>query len=110
MRKRHRDGSGRGALLGASATGTLRSEPAVAVASEPDAVVPASPPGVVHRVRIVAVVTSPGSCIACGTCVETCPRNAIALAAVAVVDASVCTGCGLCVSDCAYGALTLAEV
>ncbi len=56
----------------------------------------------------MAIVARPGSCIACGTCVETCPRDAITLDETAVIDASICTGCGLCVSDCAYGALALA--
>jgi ferredoxin len=58
----------------------------------------------------VAIVAKPKSCIACGTCVETCARGAITLDEIAVIDASVCTGCGLCVSDCAYGALALTEV
>ena len=50
------------------------------------------------------------SCIACGACVETCARGAIALEETAVIDASVCTGCGLCVIDRAYGALALVEI
>jgi NAD-dependent dihydropyrimidine dehydrogenase PreA subunit len=58
----------------------------------------------------VAVVARPEACIACGSCVEMCPRGAISLDETAVIDASSCTGCGLCVSDCAHGALALAEV
>ena len=58
----------------------------------------------------MAIVAIPESCIACGTCVETCPRHAIALDEIAVIDASNCTGCGLCVTDCASAALALAEV
>jgi NAD-dependent dihydropyrimidine dehydrogenase PreA subunit len=58
----------------------------------------------------VAIVAKPESCIACGTCVDTCPRGAIAVEEIAVIDPSLCNGCGLCVSDCSYGALALSEV
>ena len=112
MRQRRRDGSGRGACLGpatgAGITRLVRRPPLIA--SAPGADVPANAPAVVSRARTVAIVAEPESCIACGTCVETCPRDAITLDETAVIDASICTGCGLCVSDCAYGALALAEV
>ena len=41
--------------------------------------------------RKTAVVARPESCIACGTCVETCARRAITLDETAVIDASSCT-------------------
>jgi NAD-dependent dihydropyrimidine dehydrogenase PreA subunit len=72
--------------------------------------VPASAPAFVARTRTVAVVAKPASCIACGTCVDTCLRGAITLEETAVIDPQLCNGCGLCVSDCSYGALALAEV
>ena len=110
MRRRRRDGSGRGAHL-TPGTGGRCSAPAVAIAAAPRADAPATDvPTGASRARSVAVVARPESCIACGACVETCPRNAITLEETAVIDASSCTGCGLCVSDCAQGALTLAEV
>jgi NAD-dependent dihydropyrimidine dehydrogenase PreA subunit len=55
-------------------------------------------------------------CQACGTCVESCPFDAVVLAEsrhngdsrqVAVIDADVCMGCGVCVSRCERGALLL---
>jgi ferredoxin len=83
---------------------------AVAVASASGADAPVGAATVSARVRTVAVVAKPESCIGCGTCVETCPRGAIGLDEIAVIDASSCTGCGLCVRECAYDALALAEV
>jgi NAD-dependent dihydropyrimidine dehydrogenase PreA subunit len=71
---------------------------------------PANAPAVASGARAVAVVARPESCTACGTCVQTCLKDAITLGETAVIDASSCTGCGLCVSDCANGALALAEV
>jgi ferredoxin len=108
---RRRDGSGRGASPGPAGPtdGSGWGTTTVAATPAPSAVrenTPATP----SRVRTVAIVAKPESCIACGTCVETCARSAITLAETAVIDASICTGCGLCVSDCAYGALALAEV
>ena len=79
-------------------------------APAPVADVPAGAPAVVARVRTVAVVAKPASCIACGTCVDTCPRGAITLEETAVIDPQLCNGCGLCVNDCSYGALALTEV
>ena len=80
------------------------------IASAPVAEVPANAPVVTSRARPVAVVARPESCIACGTCVDTCPRGAIAIDEIAVIDASLCNSCGRCVDDCSYGALALAEV
>ena len=110
MRQRRRDGSGRGACLGPRAGADITdSGTAAVIAPAPAANGPANAPAVVAPARTVAIVADPESCIACGTCVETCPRDAITLDETAVIDASICTGCGLCVSDCAYGALALAE-
>jgi len=115
MRRRRRDGSGRGRgeSLGPGTGADIRvrdSVTAAVIASAPVADTPVNAPAVVSRARTVAIVAKPESCIACGDCVETCPRGAITLDETAVIDAGICTGCGLCVSDCAYGALALAEV
>ena len=111
MRRRRRDGSGRGACLdphtGADITD---SGTAAVIASAPVADVPANAATVVSRARMVAIVAEPESCIACGTCVETCPRGAITVEEIAVIDPQLCNGCGMCVDDCSYGALALSEV
>jgi ferredoxin len=57
--------------------------------------------------RRTTVVVRPEACVACGACVEACPRGAIGLDEVATIDAGYCTGCGICVETCAYDALEL---
>ena len=110
MRQRRRDGSGRGAGPGPGCGADVTNGVAAAtIAPAPVADVHVGAPAVIARVRTVAVVAKPGSCIACGTCVDTCLRGAITLQETAVIDAQLCNGCGLCVNDCAYGALALAE-
>jgi heterodisulfide reductase subunit A-like polyferredoxin len=110
MRQRRRDGSGRGAGLNPATGAEIRDSAATAVlAPAPVADVPANAPAVVSRARTVVVVAKPESCIACGTCVETCLRDAITLEETAVIDPRLCNGCGVCISDCSYGALALAE-
>ena len=46
-------------------------------------------------------------CIACGSCVERCPVNAISLNEVAEVDRNLCLGCGLCSNVCPEEAIHL---
>jgi Pyruvate/2-oxoacid:ferredoxin oxidoreductase delta subunit len=53
------------------------------------------------------VVVKEDACIACGACVDSCPRGAIALRNVAVVDQPLCFGCGICVDSCPSRALEL---
>ena len=45
-------------------------------------------------------------CTACGTCVETCPVQAITLSEKAVVDKEACIDCGTCVDGCPEGAIS----
>ena len=48
------------------------------------------------------------ACIACGSCEEMCPLDAIHVeAGSAVVDYDRCIGCGVCVARCAPGAVSL---
>jgi len=111
MRRRRRNGSGRGVCLSPPAgAGVTDRATAALVGSASGASGPANAPAVASGARTVAVVARPESCNACGTCVETCLQDAITLGETAVIDASLCTGCGLCVSDCANGALVLVEV
>lgn len=39
-------------------------------------------------------------CIACGTCIDVCPVEAISEGDVYKIDADVCTACGSCVDVC----------
>jgi ferredoxin len=111
MHRRRRDGSGRGACLGPRASADIADGgKAAVIMSAPIADVPANTPAVASRARTVAVLAKPESCVACGTCVETCPRDAITLEETAVIDPRLCNGCGMCVTDCAYGALALSKV
>ena len=50
-----------------------------------------------------------GHCVACGTCVRSCPRNAIYICkgVIAKVNINKCVGCGICASDCPSGAIIL---
>ena len=57
--------------------------------------------------RRATVVVRPEACVACGACVEACPRGAIGLEEFATIDERYCTGCGICVESCAYDALEL---
>jgi electron transport complex protein RnfB len=47
------------------------------------------------------------ACLACGTCEDSCPAEAIRVADVAWVDVERCIGCGLCAAHCPEGALAL---
>lgn len=46
-------------------------------------------------------------CVACGTCIKVCPRQAISVpyGINAVVDSSLCIGCGLCAKACPASAI-----
>ncbi|GAB4314840.1 MAG: 4Fe-4S binding protein [Promethearchaeota archaeon] len=56
-------------------------------------------------------VIDPDACSGCGTCVERCPMDAIALNddGVAERDADSCFGCGVCARFCPEGAISLKE-
>ncbi len=51
------------------------------------------------------------ACTGCGTCVDWCPTDAIALSeeGLAVRDESACLGCGVCARFCPEGAISLKE-
>lgn len=46
-------------------------------------------------------------CIACGSCMEACPFDALTLEDTIVVNELRCTGCGVCIPTCPTGALSL---
>ena len=47
-------------------------------------------------------VLDPSDCVACGSCVDVCPREAIKIdqGCFARIDHSRCVGCGRCVREC----------
>ena len=57
----------------------------------------------------MAAVVDPEKCNACGTCVDTCPVEAITLNDVAKVDPDECIDCGSCEDECPEGAITLED-
>lgn len=57
--------------------------------------------------RTMAVTIDKEKCNACGTCVDSCPVEAIKLEDNAVVDEENCIDCGTCVDECPEGAISL---
>ena len=45
------------------------------------------------------------SCIACGTCVDECPVEAITAGDIYVIDADTCIDCGACAGVCPTSAI-----
>ena len=48
-------------------------------------------------------------CVACGACMNECPKNAITIwkGCYAVVDANSCVGCGKCTKTCPVGCISI---
>jgi hypothetical protein len=49
---------------------------------------------------------SEGRCVACGTCAERCPTDAITVKDIAEIDEKKCIGCGECLAVCPNYAIT----
>lgn len=45
------------------------------------------------------------SCVACGTCVDECPVQAISAGDIYVISADTCIDCGSCADVCPTGAI-----
>ena len=56
--------------------------------------------------KTMAVIIDEEKCTACGTCVDTCPIQAIILKEKAVIDKENCIDCGTCVDECPEGAIS----
>ena len=50
-------------------------------------------------------------CVACGCCVTTCPKHAIAIAfgVTAQIDQDLCVGCGKCARVCPAAVISIEE-
>ena len=50
-------------------------------------------------------------CVACGVCMNTCPRDAISIyrGCYAMVDGKKCVGCGLCGKACPATCISIQE-
>lgn len=59
--------------------------------------------------RFIATVGK--NCVACGACMNVCPRTAIQVknGIRAVVNEALCVGCGLCVKACPAGVIEKTE-
>jgi len=44
-------------------------------------------------------------CLACGTCIDECPVEAISEGDIYVIDADLCIDCGACAAACPTGAI-----
>ena len=53
---------------------------------------------------MVKVIVS--DCVACGSCADVCPQDAITIGKVAVIDNSKCVECGACIDECPMSAIT----
>ena len=47
-------------------------------------------------------------CIACGSCIDECPVEAISEGDIYVIDAAACTDCGACAEQCPVEAIAQA--
>jgi ferredoxin len=57
--------------------------------------------------KTMTVTVDKEKCTACGTCVDSCPVEAIKLEEKAIVDAENCIDCGTCVDECPEEAISL---
>ena len=48
-------------------------------------------------------------CIACGTCIDECPVDAISEGDIYVIDPELCTDCGSCAEVCPVDAISIDE-
>lgn len=107
-RLRRRDGSGRLESSGARTAGA----DVPAISSPAWTTTPVAAPARPAQIAVanaigVARLTDADACIACGICVDVCPRSAIELDDLPEIHEDLCGGCGECVEACPRAALTL---
>jgi ferredoxin len=57
--------------------------------------------------KIMAAKVDDVKCTGCGTCVDSCPVDAIKVNDLAKIDEDECIDCGTCVDECPEGAISL---
>jgi len=57
--------------------------------------------------KTMAAKVDKEKCTGCGTCVDSCPVDAITLKEKAIIDEDECIDCGTCVDECPEGAISL---
>ena len=57
--------------------------------------------------KTMAVTIDKEKCTGCGTCIDTCPVEALKLNDKATVDEETCIDCGTCVDECPEEAISL---
>lgn len=57
--------------------------------------------------QAMAAIVDKEKCTGCGTCVDTCPVEAITVEDKAVIDKENCIECGVCVDGCPEEAISL---
>ncbi len=57
--------------------------------------------------KTMTAIIDKEKCTGCGTCVDTCPAEAITVEDKAVIDKENCTDCGVCVEGCPEEAISL---
>ena len=60
------------------------------------------------KIAIMAYIIS-DECIACGSCIDECPVDAISEGDIYVIDAELCTDCGSCAEVCPTEAISIDE-
>lgn len=60
------------------------------------------------KIAIMAYKIS-DECIACGTCIDECPVDAISEGDIYVIDPNLCTDCGSCAEVCPTEAISIDE-
>ena len=45
------------------------------------------------------------NCVACGSCADVCPQDAITVGDIAVIDHDKCVNCVACVDECNFDAI-----
>jgi len=60
-----------------------------------------------NMAKTMVAIVDEEKCTTCGTCVDTCPVEAITLKDKAEIDSENCIDCGTCVDSCPEGAISI---